>query len=188
MLTVNAIPRILGPDGKCYGFDERAEGYGRGEGTASLILKPLDDAIKDGDPIRAVIRETGMNQDGRTPTITSPSQHAQENLIRDTYAQAGLDPKDTVYVEAHGTGTIAGDTIELSAIGKVFGRDRSPQEPLFIGSIKANMGHMESTSGLAAIIKVVLMLEQEQIPPHALFESPNSRVNFEQLKVTVRLK
>lgn len=96
------------PDGKSYAFDSRASGYGRGEGVATLILKPLNDALRDGDPIRAVIRETLLNQDGKTPTITSPSQAAQEDLVRSCYKSAGLDPSKTTYVEAHGTGTRAG--------------------------------------------------------------------------------
>jgi acyl transferase domain-containing protein len=98
------FPRLLGPDGKSYTFDSRANGYGRGEGSATIILKRLDDAIRDGDPIRAVIRGSAVNQDGKTETITSPSQEAQEELIRMCYRNAGLDPSQTTYFEAHGTG------------------------------------------------------------------------------------
>jgi acyl transferase domain-containing protein len=98
---------VLGPDGRCYAWDDRANGYGRGEGIATIILKPLKQAIKDGDNIRAVVRETSVNQDGKTPTITSPSAEAQEATIRDCYRRAGLDPTQTPYVEAHMTGNSA---------------------------------------------------------------------------------
>ncbi|KAF3928686.1 hypothetical protein AA313_de0201238 [Arthrobotrys entomopaga] len=180
---------LSGPDGKSFGFDSRAGGYGRGEGVAAIILKPLDAALKDGDPIRAVIRETGMNQDGRTPTITSPSREAQEDLIRAVYKNAGLDPIDTTYVESHGTGTIAGDTTETSALGNTIGLGRRPlDDPLLVGSVKANFGHTEATSGLAAVIKVVLMLEKGYIPPQALFSTPNPAIDFTGLNIKVSFR
>ncbi|KAK6525281.1 hypothetical protein TWF694_005427 [Orbilia ellipsospora] len=178
---------LTGPDGKSYAFDSRASGYGRGEGIASIILKPLDAALRDNDPIRAVIRETAMNQDGRTPTITSPSQEAQETLIREIYENAGLDLKDTTYVECHGTGTIAGDTTETSALGNSFASNlnSSASEPLFVGSVKANFGHTEAASGLAAIIKTTLMMEKGFIPPQALFATPNPRIDFDALNIKI---
>ncbi|KAL4978763.1 polyketide synthase [Aspergillus desertorum] len=169
---------FIGPDGKSFAFDHRAQGYGRGEGIAALVLKRLDEAIRDGDPIRAIIRETGMNQDGKTPTITSPSGEAQETLMRACYTRAGLDPLDTTYVEAHGTGTKTGDPIETAAIGSVFARDRSPDYPLFMGSVKSNLGHTEAASGLAAVIKTVKMLENRQIPPSINLEKVNDSVNL----------
>lgn len=132
-----------------------------------------------------MIRETGSNQDGKTPTITSPSQEAQEALIKATYQKAGLNPIDTGYVESHGTGTIAGDTTETKALGNTIGKGRKPDEPLYIGSVKANVGHTESTSGLAAIIKVVEMLERGVIPPHALYENPNAKIPFKELNLKV---
>ncbi|KAL6895004.1 polyketide synthase [Trichoderma evansii] len=176
---------LTGPSGKSFGFDNRAEGYGRGEGVSTIVLKSLDAAVRDGDPIRAVIRETGSNQDGKTPTITSPSQEAQEALIKATYERAGLNPIDTGYVESHGTGTIAGDTTETKALGNTIGKGRKPGEPLYIGSVKANVGHTESTSGLAAVIKVVEMLERGSIPPHALYQNPNAKIDFEALNLKV---
>ncbi|OQE38549.1 hypothetical protein PENCOP_c008G00808 [Penicillium coprophilum] len=176
---------FLSDDGKSYSFDSRASGYGRGDGISSLVLKPLSEAVRDGDPIRAVIRETAVNQDGKTPTITSPSQESQEELIRTCYSLAGLDPLDTGYVEAHGTGTIAGDQTESNAIGTVFGEHRSVDDPLFIGSIKANFGHLESASGLASIIKACMMLDRGLIPPSANFHVPNSAINFQDLKLKV---
>ena len=154
---------------------------------ATVILKSLEDAIKDGDPIRAVIRETVLNQDGKTPTVTSPSKLAQEELIRECYRNAGLDPLNTSYVEAHGTGTRAGDTIEAGAIGNVFGHKRSADNPLFMGSVKSNIGHLESSSGLAAIIKVALAFEKGYIPPSINYDSPNPGIHFNRWKLKVRL-
>ncbi|SPO04420.1 related to lovastatin nonaketide synthase [Cephalotrichum gorgonifer] len=153
---------MLNDDGKSYSFDERGAGYGRGEGVATLLLKRLDEAIADGDPIRAVIRNTGVNQDGKTNGISYPSQESQQELAESVYAEAGLDPRDTGYVEAHGTGTAAGDKIEMGAIRSVFCRDRDSE--LLVGTVKANLGHLESTSGLAAVIKAVLALERGVVP------------------------
>lgn len=177
--------RLLSPEGKCFAFDSRASGYGRGEGAATLILKPLVDAIRDGNPIRAVIRQTAANQDGKTPTLTSPSREAQEQLIRDCYSKAGLDPRNTGYVEAHGTGTQAGDTNEAAAIGTVLGVDRL--DPLFIGSVKTNIGHTEATSGLAGVIKAVLSIEKNAIPPSINIDQPNPNIAFTELGIEVRL-
>jgi acyl transferase domain-containing protein len=106
-------------------------------------------------------------------------------LIRACYERAGLNPKDTTYVESHGTGTVAGDTTEARALGNTIGKGRSAEEPLYVGSVKANVGHTESTSGLAAIIKVVQMLERGYIPPHALFTNPNAKIDFEGLNIKV---
>ncbi|KAJ3480528.1 hypothetical protein NLG97_g8050 [Lecanicillium saksenae] len=178
---------LTGSTGKSFGFDERASGYGRGEGVGCLLLKPLDDALRDGDPIRAVIRETAMNQDGNTPTITSPSVQAQEAIMKQCYAAAGLDPQLTGYVECHGTGTLVGDKVETASVAKVFAVKSSMHGPLHIGSVKANFGHTESTSGVAAVIKVVKMLEANRIPPQALFSSPNPNIDFEKLNIKVAI-
>lgn len=178
--------RFLSPDGRCYTFDDRGNGYARGEGVGCVILKPLADALKDGDTIRAIIRGTGSNQDGKTSGITLPNPVAQEVLIRDVYEAAGLDPKDTTYVEAHGTGTAAGDPIETKALSHVFCRDRSSDDPLLIGSIKSNVGHLEGASGIVAVIKTVLMLENEIILPNKNFENPNPRIPFRNWKLKVR--
>lgn len=140
---------FLGPTGKCFTFDHRAEGYARGEGVGTIILKRLSSALRDGNTIRAVIRGTGVNQDGRTPGITLPSSDAQEKLIRELYSNASLDPKDTKFVEAHGTGTEAGDPIEASAIAKAFASDLRT-EPLYVGALKASIGHLE---GMEFLIK-----------------------------------
>ncbi|KAL4961115.1 type I polyketide synthase [Aspergillus stella-maris] len=173
------------PDGKCYAFDSRANGYGRGEGVAAIILKRLSDAIEDGDIIRAVIRESGLNQDGRTETITTPSGSAQAALIQNCYRRAGLDPLDTQYCEAHGTGTMAGDPVECGALATVFQRNRPPDNPLRIGSVKTNIGHTESASGLAALIKVVLAMENGKIPPSINFEKPNPKLPLHDWRLRV---
>ena len=180
MPCTKLVHRLLSPAGKSYAFDSRASGYGRGEGSATVILKRLDDAIRDGDPIRAVIRGSGLNQDGKTDTITTPSQEAQEELIRRVYHKAGLDPAQTAYFEAHGTGTPTGDPIEARAVASVFKDVRTKQHPLRIGSVKTNVGHTETTSGLASIIKVVLALEKRQIPPSINFETPNELIHLEE--------
>ncbi|KAL8787707.1 MAG: hypothetical protein Q9195_007663 [Heterodermia aff. obscurata] len=178
---------LLSPDGRSYAFDSRAAGYGRGEGVSTIIIKPLKQALKDGDPVRAVIRQTALNQDGRTQTITSPSQSAQEDVIRACYRSVGLSPADTMYVEAHGTGTATGDPIEAAAIGNVFSEGRPIDKPLFIGSVKTNVGHMESVSGFASILKVAMTLENGLIPASINFDKPNPNIDFEKLKLKVIL-
>ncbi|KAK2028337.1 thiolase-like protein, partial [Colletotrichum zoysiae] len=155
---------------------------------ATLLLKPLRDAIADGDPIHAVIRETAINQDGRTPTITSPSPDAQEELIRACYSRAGLDPGKTPYVEAHMTGTPTGDPIEASAISRVFGKGRSANNPVLVGSIKTNLGHLEASSGIAGVIKAIMMLKHEVIPPNLNYDQTNPNIDQKELGVRVVTK
>ncbi|KAJ6281119.1 hypothetical protein J3E71DRAFT_219091 [Bipolaris maydis] len=174
---------FLSVDGKSYSFDAKANGYARGEGFGFVLLKPLDAAIRDGDVVRAVVRATGANQDGRTPSITQPSQQAQLDLLRDTYRVAGLNVADTGYVEAHGTGTPVGDPIEASAIGQAFRDGRSLDRPLYIGSVKASIGHLEGASGLAGVIKAVLSLEKAVIPPIAMFEKVNPAIDAADLQL-----
>ena len=186
MEVADLCVRFLSPDGKCYSFDSRASGYGRGEGIATVVLKPLNEAIQDGDPIRAVISQTALNQDGKTQTITSPSQTAQEELIRLCYERAGLDPNDTAYVEAHGTGTKAGDPTEAAAIHAVMCRDRPRAQPLYLGSVKSNIGHLETASGFAAIIKVALALEKGIIPPSINFDVGNENIPFDEWNLKVQ--
>lgn len=123
---------LVSPDSKSYSFDSRANGYGRGEGCGVIVVKRLSDAIAHGDTIRAVIRATGTNQDGRTSSLTTPCQDAQEALIRDTYESAGLEFHSTTFFEAHGTGTAVGDPIEALAIGRVLGEGRSSTNPIYV--------------------------------------------------------
>ncbi|KDN71930.1 putative KR domain-containing protein [Colletotrichum sublineola] len=166
---------FLSPDGRSYSFDKKGNGYGRGEGYAFVLLKPLHKALEAGNPIRAVIRATGVNQDGRTPSITQPSSQAQADLIRSTYEAAGLSLDDTGYVEAHGTGTPVGDPLEAAAISQVF-KTAMRNEPLVVGSVKSNIGHLEGASGLAGLLKTVLTLERGVIPPIADFEEANPAI------------
>ncbi|XXG96502.1 hypothetical protein Hte_002785 [Hypoxylon texense] len=169
---------FLSDDSLCHSFDYRANGYSRGEGVIALVLKPVSNGIKDGDAIRAVIRSTGSNQDGRTPGLTQPSPISQEALIRKVYAKADLSLSSTRYIEAHGTGTLVGDPFEVEAIRRVFGSHRSKQEPIHIGSIKSNIGHLEACSGLAGIVKAVMILERGVIPPVALFKQVNPKIDL----------
>ena len=163
----------MSAEGRCHSFDSRGSGYGRGEGVACVVIKPLIDALAAGDPIRAVIRNTGVNQDGKTPGITMPSSEAQQVLIQNTYSKARLDAQHTAYIEAHGTGTAAGDPIEVNAIAASIGYAKSRDKPLLIGSIKTNIGHLESASGLAGLIKATLCLEKGLIPPNINFVEVN---------------
>ena len=165
-------------------WDERANGYARGDGFAAVVLKPLSAALEDGDYIECIIRETGVNQDGKTKGITMPSATAQARLIRDTYAKAGLDPRKREercqYFEAHGTGTPAGDPNEASAIAQAFfdvGAPRQPgEDPLYVGSIKTIVGHTEGTAGLAGVLKASLAMRAGVIPPNMLLERLNPTV------------
>ncbi|KAI0010005.1 hypothetical protein F4779DRAFT_331916 [Xylariaceae sp. FL0662B] len=167
----------LSPDSVCYSFDHRANGYARGEGIVVVIIKPLPDAVRDNDMIRAVIRSTGSNQDGRTPIMTQPSTDSQEQLIRHVYEKAGLGFESTRFFEAHGTGTAVGDPAEMKAIGRVFRSYRSSKEPLYVGSVKSNIGHLEASSGLAGVVKAMLILEKGIVPPNALFEEMNPDID-----------
>ncbi|KAI1085557.1 polyketide synthase [Whalleya microplaca] len=167
---------VLSPDGSSKSFDHRANGYSRGEGFGVVVLKRISDAIRDGDVIRAVIRNSGSNQDGRSPGITQPTKEAQAHLIREVYSRAGLDPSLTRFFEAHGTGTLVGDPIEASAIADVFASHRSSDQPMYVGALKSNVGHLEGAAGIAAIIKGVYTLEHGIIPSNTWFEKPNPKI------------
>ena len=172
---------VLSPDGSCKSFSADANGYARGEGITAVYIKRLDDALKNGDPVRAVIRATATNSDGKTPSLTVPSSDAQEALIRSAYNIAGIsDFSKTAFVECHGTGTMIGDPIEAIAVGRIFG-----QHGVHIGSIKPNFGHTEGASGLLSIIKTVLALENNTIPPNIKFSKPNLAIPFKSAKLTV---
>ncbi|CCF42156.1 hypothetical protein CH063_12229, partial [Colletotrichum higginsianum] len=177
--------RLLADSGRSIAFDQRGTGFGRGEGCGMLILKPLDQAIRDNDSIRAVIRGTGINQDGKTPGITMPSGAAQEKLMRQIYRNAGLDPNDCGYVEAHGTGTKVGDPIEATAIHNVIGQNRSSKDPLFIGSVKSNIGHLEAASGIVGVIKAAMMLERGFLLPNHDFKKPNEKIPWKEWNMKI---
>ena len=170
--------RMLAVDGRCKTFDAAADGYVRGEGCGIVVLKRLADALADGDRVRAVIRGSAINQDGRSSSLTAPTGPAQEAVIRTALANAGLTPADVDYVEAHGTGTPLGDPIELNALGASLTAGRSKDRPLLVGSVKTNIGHLEAAAGVAGLIKVILALEAQELPRHLHFETPNPHVDW----------
>ena len=176
---------VLSPDGRCKTFDARANGYVRSEGAGMVLIKPLADAVRDGDLVYAVIRATAINQDGRTPGLTVPSQAAQEALVRDACRRAGIAPAEVQYVEAHGTGTPVGDPIEANALGAALGAHRPPDAPCWIGSVKTNIGHLEAAAGIASLIKVALSLHHRRIPPHLHFREANPAIDFATLNLRV---
>ncbi|OJK01159.1 hypothetical protein ASPACDRAFT_51108 [Aspergillus aculeatus ATCC 16872] len=174
--------QMLSPTGRSRMWDSQADGYARGDGVAAVVLKTLSAALADGDHIECVIRETGVNQDGRTRGITMPSSEAQTRLIQDTYARAGLDPlkpeERCQYFEAHGTGTPTGDPLEAAAIRQAFfpGENNQDRGRLFVGSIKTVVGHTEGTAGLAGVLKASLALRNSTIPPNLLFNQLNPQI------------
>ena len=179
---------MLSPDGECYAFDSRANGFVRAEGAGLVFIKRLTQALADQDRIYAVIRSTASNQDGRTPAMAVPGEAAQIALLQDVYEKAGIDPAHVAYMEAHGTGTPVGDPIETSAIGKVLAKGRASQVPCRIGSVKTNIGHLESASGIAGVIKAALVLDRMTIPPNRNFEKPNPNIPFDDLNLRVVTK
>ena len=170
---------FLSPDGHCKAFDASANGYARGEGAGIVVLKPLSKALEDGDSIYAVIRASGVNQDGHTNGITVPRGESHEALMKDTYKRAGILPGEVAYVEAHGTGTAVGDPIEANAIANVFSIGRPKEKECIMGSVKTNMGHLEAAAGIAAVIKSALILQKKKIPPNIHFHNPNPAIDFE---------
>ncbi|KNG87291.1 putative polyketide synthase [Aspergillus nomiae NRRL 13137] len=182
-MKVMSNANFLTPDSQCWSFDERANGYARGEGIAMLVVKRLKDALHNGDTIRAVIRNTGSNQDGRTPGITQPCLESQIALIKETYRRANIDMQPTRFFETHGTGTSVGDPIEATAIGRAFSYCRTSHDPLYLGAVKANIGHLEGCSGLAGVIKTLLVLENGVIPPIAKFKTASKHIDTEALPI-----
>lgn len=175
----------ISPTSTCHTFDASADGYARADGFGALYVKKLSDALANKDPIRAVIRATAINANGRTGGISHPSPEGQEAVMRRAYeAAGGLDPDLTGYFECHGTGTAVGDPLEVSAVGKLFSSGRQ-DEPLLIGSIKPSLGHSESSSGLAGVMKAVLAIEHGQIPATIGLVNPNPNIDFNGAKVKV---
>lgn len=182
MTTAMTEQGVLSPDGSCKSFSADANGYGRGEAITAIFIKPLADALRDNNPIRAVIRATATNHDGKTPGLTHPNTEAHESMMRHAYKHAGLEYGDTAFVECHGTGTPVGDPIEANAVARVFG-----DKGVYIGSVKPNLGHSEGASGLSSLLKVVLALEHKTIPPNIKFNIPNPAIPFTERKLTVPL-
>ena len=176
---------MLAPDGRCKTFDAAADGYVRGEGCGVIVVKRLEDAIRDGDRIRAVIRGSAINQDGASGGLTVPNGIAQQRVIAEACKRARIAPGDVGYLEAHGTGTSLGDPIEAQAAGAVFGAGREASRPLLIGSVKTNIGHLEAAAGIAGVIKVILSLEHEVLPQHLHFRNPSPHIPWDRLAVQV---
>ncbi|MBJ7416767.1 MAG: acyltransferase domain-containing protein, partial [Niveispirillum sp.] len=174
---------MLSPDGRCKTFDATANGYVRGEGCGLVVLKRLSDAQKAGDTILALIRGTLVNQDGASSGFTVPNGPAQQKLIQATLAKSALAPEDIDYVEAHGTGTSIGDLIETQTLGAVLGQARPPGDPLLVGSVKSNIGHLESAAGVAGLIKLVQALRHELLPASLHVAQPNPSVAWDSLNV-----
>ena len=185
LLEFRANAGMLSPDGQCKTFDASANGYVRGEGCGIVVLKRLADAHADGDRIWGVIRGTALNQDGASPGLTVPNGAAQERVIRAALVRAGVQPSDVDYLEAHGTGTEVGDPIEINATAAAYGSGRSVGRPLLIGSVKTNIGHLESAAGVAGLIKAVLAMNRGVIPKHLHFLNPNPAMDWERLPLQV---
>lgn len=165
--------RALSPDGRCKTFDKDANGYVRGEGCGMVVLKRFSDAISDGDNILGVIRGSAVNQDGPSSGLTVPNGAAQMAVIRQALENAKVKPEQISYLEAHGTGTALGDPIEVRGINNVLCKDRSTDNPLMVGSVKTNIGHLEIAAGMASLLKVILSLKNQEIPPHLHFKELN---------------
>jgi acyl transferase domain-containing protein len=169
---------MLSMDGRCKTFDDSADGFVPGEGVAAVVLKPLEDALADGDTIHAVIKATGINQDGRTNGITAPSAPSQLALESSVYKRFGIDPGSIGYVEAHGTGTKLGDPIEVQALTSAFSQTTDRKQFCAIGSVKTNIGHTIAAAGIAGVLKAVLSMKHRRIPPSLHFKKPNRHIDF----------
>lgn len=170
--------RMMSPDGKCKTFDAAANGYVRGEGCGVVVLKPLEDAIKDGNNIQAIIRGSAINQDGLSQGLTAPNSLAQQRVIRQALVDAEVEPSDISYVETHGTGTTLGDPIEVKSLKKVLMKGRNTEETCWLGSVKTNIGHLESAAGIAGLIKTVLCLQNREIPAVLHFKQLNPYISL----------
>ncbi|MFY1827580.1 type I polyketide synthase [Myxococcus fulvus] len=177
--------RMLAVDGRCKTFDASADGFSRGEGCGVVVLKRLSDALAQGNPILGVIRGSALNHDGRSSGLMVPNGRAQERVIRMALEGCGVEPEQVSYVEAHGTGTSLGDPIEMEALRSVFGRAPTRATPLFVGSVKTNIGHLEAAAGIAGLIKVLLSLRHEAIPAHLHFSRPNPNIRWDDLPVVI---
>ena len=179
---------MLAPDGRCKTFDAAADGFVRGEGCGVLVLKRLSEAERDGDRIHGVLLGSAVNQDGASAGLTVPNGPAQERVIAEALSRAGIEPSSVDYLEAHGTGTELGDPIEVQAAAAVYGNGRNVERPLWMGSVKTNIGHLEAAAGVAGVIKVLLAMREGVIPRHLHFETQNPRMDWERLPVRVTVE
>lgn len=175
----------LSPTGACHAFDADADGFVRGEGCSTVVLKRLSDALRDGDRVLAVVRGSATNQDGRSNGLLAPNPAAQMAVLRSAYASAGIAPHEVDFVEAHGTGTLLGDPIEARALGTVLGRGRPADAPLLIGAIKTNLGHLEAAAGMTGFLKTVMAVQRATIPKNRDFRTPNPHIAFDQMRLKV---
>ena len=185
MTVVLTKAYMMAPDGRCKTFDAAANGYARGEGCGLIVLKRLSDALADGDRILGLVRGSGVNHDGRSNGLSAPNGPAQEAVIRAALADARLAPEQIGYLEAHGTGTRLGDPIEIDALRAVLCRGRSSDRPLLLGSVKTNIGHLESAAGVAGLVKLLLMLRHGEIPPHLHLHTVNPLLRLEESSMEV---
>jgi acyl transferase domain-containing protein/D-arabinose 1-dehydrogenase-like Zn-dependent alcohol dehydrogenase/ribosomal protein L7/L12 len=177
----------LSPDGKCFTFDARANGFVRGDGCGAVLLKPLEAALADGDRVYCVVRGGAVNNDGAGESLTAPSREGQEDVLRRAYRQAELDPAAVDYVELHGTGTVVGDPVEAAALGAVAGTGREAAKRLRVGSVKTNLGHLEGAAGITGFIKTALAISRRQLPPTLNFERANPAIPLEELGLEMQL-
>ena len=180
--------QALSPDGRCKTFDASANGYSRGEGCGIIVLKRLSDALKSGDRVVALLRGSALNHGGASQGFTVPNGIAQQMVVRGALEAAGVRPDQISYIEAHGTGTSLGDPIEVNALGQVFGRGRAKNNPLMLGSVKTNIGHLEAAAGIAGLMKVALALQHKEIPPHLHFKTANPHLDLSSIPATVPTK
>jgi acyl transferase domain-containing protein/acyl carrier protein len=180
--------KALSPDGKCKTFDDAANGFVRGEGCGVVVFKRLSDALTDGDSILALIRGSAVNHNGHSSGLTVPNGLAQQKLLREALENGKVNPSQVSYIEAHGTGTSLGDPIELEALAAVFSEGKNSEEPLVVGSVKTNIGHLEAAAGVAGLIKTILAMQHQTIPPHLHFQNPNSYLNWQELPFDVPTK
>ncbi|RUR17124.1 SDR family NAD(P)-dependent oxidoreductase [Legionella septentrionalis] len=178
--------RALSPEGLCKTFDERADGYVRAEGYGVLFLKRLADALRDKDQILAVIKASAVNNDGKTAGLTVPNGKSQEAVMRKALQHAGLAQDEISFIEAHGTGTPLGDPIEVQAINEVYGKQRSPDKPLYLGTVKTNIGHLESAAGVAGVIKAVVSLRNNKIYKHLNFSKLNPNIQLHEARIPLQ--
>ncbi|MGK3989845.1 type I polyketide synthase [Sorangium sp. So ce136] len=177
--------RMLSADGRCKTFAASADGYGRGEGCGVVVLRRLSDALARGERVLAVVRGSAITHDGPSSGLIAPNGPSQVKVIRAALKQGGVDPARVGYVEAHGTGTLLGDPIEVSSLGEVFGQSHTRERPLLLGSVKANIGHLEAAAGISGLIKVVLALQHRTVPPHLCVGERNPHIPWSRLPVDV---
>ena len=177
--------QMMAPDGRCKAFDASADGFVRGEGCGVVVLKRLSHALEDGNRVLAVIRGSAVNQDGRSNGLTAPNGPSQETVMRAALKDASMEPAQIGYVECHGTGTVLGDPIEVQALTSVLSTGRAPGNPLLIGTVKSNIGHLEAAAGIAGLIKAVLCIQHRELPPSIHFRNPNPYIGWQDNPVKV---